>query len=313
MNITVIGMIKNSADIIETFIRANGLYADQFVLIDNNSSDNTISIINKLIMEGFKIDIFYDNENAYLQSLKMNVLIQKVVAAYDTDWIIPLDDDEILIDKNGNDVREVISKWDTNHAYYSRWRIYIPTEEDDTNEICILRKEQFAFADHLPVLGKIIFSRTIAANENFRIVQGNHDFVGVDVKKHILDDLIIAHFPVRSQEQIISKALVGWTNYLAMPFRKENNGAHWEIIYKQIKKSFSVDISLMWQICLLYLGNVSLEEIEVKKMPLFLDEKVFLIKYTSRNEINPFLNYFENTENLAKAYEKLLTEKGQYK
>ena len=51
MRITVIGMIKNSADIIETFIRANGLFADKFVLIDNESTDNTRKILLQLIDE----------------------------------------------------------------------------------------------------------------------------------------------------------------------------------------------------------------------------------------------------------------------
>ena len=93
MKLTVVGMIKNSADIIETFIRANGLYADNFVLIDNDSTDNTRKILDSLKNEGYDIEIIYDPENAYLQSMKTNILIRKVIDKTDADWIITLDDD----------------------------------------------------------------------------------------------------------------------------------------------------------------------------------------------------------------------------
>ncbi len=309
MDITVIGMIKNAADIIESYIRANGLFADRFVLIDNNSTDNTGRILAGLIAEGYNIDIIPDSENAYLQSMKMNVLIQRVAASYDTDWIIPLDDDEILLGRDGKNVRDVISAWDEDCAYYSPERTYIPTEEDDPGEICIIRREQFMFAERLSGMPKIAFSRKLALSGELRIVQGNHDITGIEVKKCTQPDLVIAHFPVRSKEQIISKALVGWTNYLAMPFRRDRNGAHWERIYERFKKSFDVDIDMMWELSFLYLKDTAPDELEIERVPLDIDEKGFEIRYTTANEIDPILNYIENTENLAKAYEKLLTEK----
>lgn len=308
MNITVIGMIKNSADIIETFIRANGLFADRFVLIDNDSTDNTKRILLQLIEEGYDIDLFADGENAYLQSMKMNVLIQRVISAYETDWIIPLDDDEILLSRDGRDVREVISGWQTSDAYYAKWRVYVPTEFDKTYQICIPDRLQYAFSDKYENLSKIVFSKDTASDAGFRIAQGNHDFIGPNVAKISQDDLFIAHYPVRSAEQIISKALVGWTNYLAMPYRKDDNGTHWQKIYDQCKDTFQVSIEQMQQICRLYIPDQD-SGLEIEKLPLNLDEKAYTIKYTSRNEINPIRNYIENTESLAKAYERLLTEK----
>ena len=52
--ITAVSMIKNSADVIETMIRGNSLVADNFVLVDNASTDNTLKIIGALREEGFK-------------------------------------------------------------------------------------------------------------------------------------------------------------------------------------------------------------------------------------------------------------------
>ena len=56
--ITAVSMVKNSADVIETMIRGNSLVADNHVIINNASTDNTVAIIEELRKEGFKIDLF---------------------------------------------------------------------------------------------------------------------------------------------------------------------------------------------------------------------------------------------------------------
>lgn len=309
MHITVVGMVKNAADIIESYIRANGLFADKFVLVDNDSNDNTRQIIENLKSEGYDIDLLYDGENAYLQSMKTTLLIQRAARQYETDWIIPLDDDEILFSVDGRNVKDILSGWDKAQAYFVPWRVYIPTEEDDPEEICIPKRMNYAFAEGCDTDFKIIFSSETAREDKFRIVQGNHNFIGIEVNKIYSDELILAHYPVRSKEQIISKALVGWTNNLAMPYRKESNGLHWFKIYEQVKRNFDISVEQMWQIAMLYIKNVDSEKLSVLNMPLGIDEKAFVIKYTTLNEINPLMNYFANTESLAVAYKKLLTEK----
>ena len=54
--IVVISRLKNSADIIETWVRANAAVADKFVVIDNGSSDGTPQILTMLKMEGYDIE-----------------------------------------------------------------------------------------------------------------------------------------------------------------------------------------------------------------------------------------------------------------
>lgn len=310
MKITVIGMVKNAADVIETFIRANGCFADNFAIIDNNSTDNTLFILKKLKEEGYDITIYSDTENAYLQSAKMNMLISKVIKDFSPDWIVPLDDDEILTSTTTRTVREIISTWDKNDSYYAKWRIYTPTEEDDYNEICVAKRQKFHFSDSLVSQKKVIFSSSTASNENFRIVQGNHYYIGSDSIQKDQEELIISHYPVRSEEQIISKALVGWTNYLAMPNKAEGNGGHWQAIYNQYKEHFKIDIDMMWKICMMYLrSDLTLDKINVEFMPANIEESATSIKYTSKYEINPFLNYINNTEQLAVNYSSLLEKK----
>lgn len=72
--ITVIGMVKNAADFIETYIRGNAQVADNFVHLNNMCIDCTIDILDSLSKEGYPIEIIEDNEPVYNQSVKMTKL-----------------------------------------------------------------------------------------------------------------------------------------------------------------------------------------------------------------------------------------------
>lgn len=304
--ITIIGMTKNSADVIEQFIRGNGLYADNFVLINNASTDDTLDIIKNLIAEGYKIDVFDDNEVAFLQGQKTNYLLQWVRDKYNPDWIVPLDDDEILTSIDGSDVREKIAQLDDDKIYHIKWRNYIPTEEDDDNELCIMKRQTICFADKFDSYYKVLIPKKWANDPKLAIAPGNHDAIGTDAPKAILNSLRIAHYPVRSKNQIISKALVGWTNYLAEPNRHPNVGHHWKKIYDMVKSGEEITIDSMWAICMTYMKNMTAGSIEVACEPIKIDAKAFETKYASANEVDPLINYINNAERIAQAYAKLL-------
>ena len=140
--ITAVGMIKNAADVIETYIRANGLIVDNFVLLDNMCSDRTILILDELKKEGFEIEIIKDDMIEYRQSEKMNRLIYYANEKYHSDFIIPIDDDECIVpfsEKHAvEDIRESIEKLPQNNLYYLKWRTYVPNEEDDENSFLVL-------------------------------------------------------------------------------------------------------------------------------------------------------------------------------
>ena len=53
-----ITMVNNESEIIESFIRYNYNFLDEMVIIDNGCTDNTIKIVNKLIVASFVKDIY---------------------------------------------------------------------------------------------------------------------------------------------------------------------------------------------------------------------------------------------------------------
>ena len=292
--IVCIGVIRNAADIIESMIRANALWADRFVFYDNMSTDRTAEIISALREEGFLVELLPDTEQSHLQKEKTLKLLRYVKEKYEPDFIMPLDDDEILIpadDRSFSEMRDNILGLDPAMLYYISWRNYIPTEEDESEEICIPRRLRFCFDDEPEMTKKVLIPAALIT-EGFSIGDGNHFADGKAVRGRVLlTDLRIAHFPVRSPEQIASKAVVGWMNILSIPDRAEGLAYHWKRMYGVVKNGRLPSVELMQAMCTLYRENPNDEEhLNVVCRPLQLPEKCFRLAYTSGNEICLFKN-----------------------
>ena len=95
-------MIKNEADIVETFVRYTMNYAYKMVIVDNGCTDGSREILEKLIEEGFNIEIFTEANVFYEQMFLENKYIRKINATEEFDYLVPVDVDEFLYPQNGN-------------------------------------------------------------------------------------------------------------------------------------------------------------------------------------------------------------------
>lgn len=311
MKVTAIGTIKNAADVIEACIRGNSWLIDQFVFLDNMSTDRTVGILHCLQEEGFQIELITDTEIQHAQSKKMDKLCAYVYEKYPCDFIIPLDDDEILIPENETihmeDVKKILCSLDMSALYYASWRVYIPTEADDHTEINVAKRQKYCFSNNVSTHSKVIIPSALTQEEGFHLLDGNHG--AVFSKKHgnfLFPYLKFAHFPIRSVEQIKSKALIGWTNLLTIPDRCEVNGIHWGTIYEQIKEGTPLTTDLLQTLSALYLLPDT--EIEVIRNPIPLPEEYLQFKYTNAQEVNALKNYCLNVESLAARYAALVKQ-----
>lgn len=304
MKITVIGIVKNSADIIEAFVRCNSNFADNFIIIDNFSTDRTREILNCLKEEGFDIEIIDDEENGFHQSIKMNKLLRYAIEKYNSDYVVALDDDEILVSSSDRDVvlREQIEKLPTNELHYVRWKMYIPTEYDNANEICMPLKLKYRMDDQFEAATKIIIPKQIV-DDSFHIGEGHHFAEGnLITRDSYVSDIRVAHYPIRSEEQIKSKAMIGWTNRLRMKDRKPNQSVHWKAYYDHIKNGGSLSIENLQLMILAYYESWDIDRINIISDPIDLPEKCFEVRYTTGHEINALRNYMTHVEGIIEEY-----------
>lgn len=301
-------MVKNEVDIIETFIRYNLSFIDGMVILDNGSSDGTIEIILQLIKEGLPIHLTFNNNPAYNQSELTTELFYDTLKKFNPEYIIPLDVDEFITTNSDRNIRDIIQNDLQKDAInYISWVTFVPTENDNESEINILKRLKHRRQIQHNYDKKIIIPTSITKNCDVKIKQGNHDLYEVAdfiFKKNTLKSIDLAHFPIRSIEQMKSKYLVGWLANLARPNQVLFD---WYYYYNIIKSGKDFSTKDLEEMALYYdIPNKKIN-IDIVEDPINLSQANKIdLKYTPdkiNNSLNNVLNY---TETLAHRYSDLI-------
>lgn len=300
-----ISMVKNGSDIIESFVRYNLNIFDGMIILDNNSTDDTLKILRLLENEGLPLFIIEDDDNEYNQAVKTNRLLLKVITDFKADIIVPLDVDEFFISSDKGNPRKILEKIESPTFSLVKWRSYVPTF--DSNEKFIPSKITFAIDDDLEENYKVILPRELVENYDVKLSTGNHKLIYDQkyenlIKQVFSTNLRIAHFPIRSKEQITSKILVGWINTLHDTKRSDKQSWHWLNMFNEFKSNGEFKDEDIISFAKTYsLANVK-EEVNIKKDPIDLSFcKDIDIRYDT-GVINPFMNLLKNCEQISLDY-----------
>ncbi|MBT2701615.1 glycosyltransferase family 2 protein [Bacillus sp. ISL-40] len=295
-------MVKNEADIIESFIRYHLNIFDGIVLLDNGSTDRTVDIITQLQSEGLSVYLRQDNTLEYVQGPKTTELINYTLNQFNPDLIFPLDVDEFLIAPNYSDnPRELVDQLSTIKVFYlEREYTYFPIHLNES-ELFIPKRITFAspIKDYWP---KVVVSKEIWETYSATISGGNHYlFLNKDnVEKEVLQQLKLRHFPYRSLEHLKSKISVGWLNTLASHTYNEGDNFHWYDLFNQLKKNnFNISIDAILQHDETYVP-----------MNLSFCTHPLDLKYTTHNEVSAISNLLNYCESLARNNGEM-TKKGK--
>ncbi len=298
-------MVKNEADIIESFVRYNLNILDGMIILDNCSSDNTLEILNLLKKEGLNLYIIKDDDMDFDQTIKTNKLLSQAVTEFNPDIIVPLDADEFIIASKNQNPRKYLEMIEFPEYLSVKWKTYVPTF-DNEDEKFIPSKITFARED-LGEYRKVILPKELFESYDVKLTKGNHklsfnakyeDFI----KNKSDKNLRIAHFPIRSKEQFISKIIVGWINNLIDVNRSPYESWHLKNIYNDLKNDLTINEKDMID----FAKNYSMEE-SGKKVGIAYDPmdlsfcKDISIKYEI-NELNYFTKFLSNTESLAQSH-----------
>lgn len=239
MKIFSLSVVKNESDIIESFVRYNCSILDGMLIIDHNSSDNTKIILELLQKEGYPLMIYSSNDVSHNQDLLMTEYMYKLYESENPDLILFLDADEFIISTNNNP-RKVLEKLPQDKLYLSKWRTYVPYNMNEN--LFIPSKIQYCRKEEYEHYYKIIIPAKLLEDKNLMVMPGNHDIIGISNKEK-LNNIYIAHFPVRSKEQLISKIVNGCLNYLSLENLEKRQGFHWFRLYEKIKMGQELDFS----------------------------------------------------------------------
>ena len=250
MKIASISMVKNEADIIESFVRHTSRLVDVMYIIDHLSTDNTWVILNKLQAEGMPLILSRYNKADYSQSEVATGLMWQSIKD-GADWVLPLDADEFIVPGNDDisveNCRGMIGALDACSLH--SW-LHIEYFFDDEREDAFSLQRSLVkgivsegryVANNRHVAGKVILSKEIINTYQLKIGMGNHYVVvgqGEDEKFYNgspLPDIHLAHLAYRSEGQLQAKGVIGWLHTVCKYSMMTEKAFHWQDIFQQVR------------------------------------------------------------------------------
>jgi GT2 family glycosyltransferase len=301
-----ISMVKNEMDIIESFVRYNANILDGMIILDNDSSDRTLEILRLLEKEGLPLFIFEDENRDFDQITKMNQLLKKAVEDFEADIVVPLDADEFLISTQNGNPRRLLEKIEPYAIHQAQWKTYVPTLGKNDEERFIPSKIT-SVRYNAEELKKLILSSEVVKDYGVILKKGNHTLSYNKKYEHLIkpifnQELQIAHFPIRSYEQAMSKISVGWINALSDINRAKGQSWHREKMFNELKRNGKLDDEDIINFAKSYSSTTDPGKIKVKEDPMDLTfcENIAL-KYTD-DRSNYLTDLLENSEALSLDY-----------
>jgi SAM-dependent methyltransferase len=207
-----ISMVKNEDDIIEQFVRHNLQFVDSLVILDNGSVDDTQRILRFMQEEGLPILILDDPISSYIQDQKMTRLLRAVTSSFFPEFVVPLDADEFIACKSRNVFLETLRQIPSGAVGLVPWQTYVvlPSYGGRTFED-LPRNFVSRRVSETPQFFKAMARTDGCHATNIAFSQGNHHATtntGELLPSIHLAGVKLAHYPVRSPNQVAAKGII---------------------------------------------------------------------------------------------------------
>jgi hypothetical protein len=234
----VVAVIRNEADMLESFARYHLQFAAGILLIDHRSTDASRTIVAALQAEGLPVELRGYDDLAFDQARFINAHAGEAVRRFRADWVLPLDLDELLAADDGGLPTAELVGMDRSRPVQLPWRTYVPTAVDTVAEPCPPRRIRHRLVRETVPFHKVAVPSRLLEDGRYQIAVGNHDLLdrrtGRPVAAAVAARTHLAHFPVRNPDQFSSKVLVGWLSTLAKGNRVPTEADHWKAGFDRV-------------------------------------------------------------------------------
>ncbi len=255
-------MASNEGDVIEAFVRHNSAFVDAVIVLDHGSLDGTPGILASLAREGLALHNLHDGKRGFHQGERQTYLARRYLREYDADHCFALDADELIKAGSRAELEAALAAVPPGHAAVVPVQNYFGTGDQVGDDNPARRLTQ-RLTHERGQPHKVVLPRRFATEEDLHVSLGNHAVVRVadgraDPIPHVrLPGVFLAHFPVRSADQVARKVLLGWLSHrLAMPpAAGEGLAAHWRGLFEDLAGGSIVDDALTRRAVALYAGG----------------------------------------------------------
>ena len=230
-------LVKNEEDMIARNLEFHKkMGVDSFIVTDNGSSDNTMTILKEYQQKGWILTIIEEKSSGYQQKVWVDRMICLAKNKYKADWIINADADEFWYAHSGSLKNELACT--RANVLRCPWRNMYPEEEKPywqwNQMVCpVANFEKYDLSPYA-IYGKQNKKVIHRALGYLQISMGNHKVTMFP--RHTLwsKDIVIYHFTIRGRQQFIHKMVQG-----GRELEKNNSkhvGRHWRYFYELYKQ-----------------------------------------------------------------------------
>lgn len=199
-------LVKNEEDIIEYNICFHArMGVDAFIVMDNNSTDNTLDILSSLKTK-YELTVLHQRKNDYQQKKWMGQLVRKA-RKMGASWVIPNDADEFWLPRQGENLKQNLQLKDSTITLH-RTNVLLnkPGFLPNRTFYKIIKttkytQEQELYDDNINIMFANISPKVIVNPNGFiKIAAGNHRATHIAnflTARHS-SDIEVLHFPIRS-------------------------------------------------------------------------------------------------------------------
>lgn len=279
---------KNEADIIESMVRHNLQYLDAIHVVDNDSADGTQAIMSSLAEEfPDRVSWASDERTGHRQTEIINQTLPALVSSSNAWHVVLLDADECLRGEPSQ-VSDALRISET--PILLPWMTYVPSPSDDPSVLSPIARISHRRRRESPQYFKTTVPAPLIAH--VEVTPGSHALKGeaAGIATQV-DGVTLAHFPVRTREQLISKILIGAWNLRLRADRMQREGYHWLRLAERILSGEPVtDVELQS----VALGYAARKEVRLVHDPLL--PTVPTLKYTPVHRDRLWINLAAFTE-----------------
>jgi hypothetical protein len=173
----VVAVMRNEADMLESFVRYHAQFAAGILLIDHRSTDASRAIATALEREGLPLVLRGYDDLEFDQARFINAHADEAARHFAADWVLPFDLDELLAADDGGPPTAELAAMDGTRPVQLPWRTYVPTLADPTAEPCPPRRIRHRLVRETVPFHKIAVPSALLAGGRCRIAVGNHDLL----------------------------------------------------------------------------------------------------------------------------------------
>lgn len=229
-----VGVVKNEIDIIGLFVRHNLGLLDRLLVLDHGSTDGTRERLVALARD-LPLTVLHTPAVAFEQDRMVSQLVGRAFREFGAGYVFALDADELLLAPSKPALRRILATLPPAGVGRLRPRTHVPADASG-GESLLRRLRLRPIAEHGHGFKVVMRAGPPGSELEWRVSPGNH-LAGYrsqgrwfEPEVAELPALALAHLPLRSPAQMLSKALVGWFAWqlgYGQAAIRSGMGTHW--------------------------------------------------------------------------------------